>query len=178
MQPRTGMLSAFTLSTAMFFGTAAMAADLPKEGTFNASYYGFGTYKATPIGKERLLFAFDENGLSLGDGLYDHVTWHCSGLAEFANEGSPWPGGAMGAPHGFCVGTDPAGDKISGEFVHEKHRFDEKNIHASFTFTAGTGKYAGISGGHTYVAHVFQYRTADEGTYAIDFTCQGSYKLP
>ena len=33
MQQRTSILSAFTLSTAMALGTAAMAADLPKEGT-------------------------------------------------------------------------------------------------------------------------------------------------
>jgi hypothetical protein len=38
MQPRTCMRSAFALSAAMFLGTAAMAADLPKEGTYGGSY--------------------------------------------------------------------------------------------------------------------------------------------
>jgi hypothetical protein len=51
MQRRPSMLSAFTLSTAMFFGTVAMAADLPKEGTFSCTYYGFGTSKATKVGE-------------------------------------------------------------------------------------------------------------------------------
>jgi hypothetical protein len=42
MQSRTSILSAFTLTTAMASG-AAVAADLPKEGTFNATYSAFGT---------------------------------------------------------------------------------------------------------------------------------------
>ena len=127
--------------------------------------------KSTPIGKERLLFVFDENGLSLSDGFLDHMTWHCWGLADFAN--------GVGAPHGTCVLTDPAGDQISGDFVHEKwHALDEKNVPASFKFTAGTGRFAGISGEFTYVAHVNEFRTAAEGTYAVYATFQGSYKLP
>ena len=35
-------LSAFTLSAAMAFGAAAMAADLPKEGTYSGTYSAFG----------------------------------------------------------------------------------------------------------------------------------------
>jgi hypothetical protein len=65
------MLSAFTLSAAMFFGIVAMAADLPKEGTFSCTYYGFGTSKATKVGEERLLVVFDENGLTLSNGFLD-----------------------------------------------------------------------------------------------------------
>ena len=65
MQPRTCILSAFTLSTAMAFGVAAMAADLPKEGTYNGAYSSVGTFKATAVGKERVLIAFDEYGLSV-----------------------------------------------------------------------------------------------------------------
>jgi len=45
MRPRTCMLSAFALSAALSLSTAALAGDLPKEGTFTATYSGFGTYK-------------------------------------------------------------------------------------------------------------------------------------
>jgi hypothetical protein len=55
MQQRTSILSAFTLSAAMAVGTAAMAADLPKEGTFSGTYSGFGTAKVT----SRACFAYD-----------------------------------------------------------------------------------------------------------------------
>ena len=59
------IVSAVALSTAMAFGAAAMAGDLPKEGTYKGTYTAFGTYKATAIGKERVLTVWDENGLSL-----------------------------------------------------------------------------------------------------------------
>jgi hypothetical protein len=59
MQPRATFLSAVTLGTAMVLGTAAMAIDLPKEGTYSGTYSAFGTCKATAIGKERLLLACD-----------------------------------------------------------------------------------------------------------------------
>ena len=55
MKQRTCILSVFTLSMAMAFGVATMAADLPKEGTFNVDYIILGTFKATAIGKERVL---------------------------------------------------------------------------------------------------------------------------
>ena len=170
MQSHTCILSAFTLSTAMLLGAAVMAADLPKEGTFNAIYSTFGTIKTTTIGKERVMFVFDENGLIRSDGLLDHTTWHCWGMAEFVN--------GVGAPYGSCVATDPAGDQISVNFAHEKwHTLNEKNVRASATITAGTGKYTGITGGWTYVAHVNEFRTAVEGTYSVDCTMQGNYKL-
>jgi hypothetical protein len=51
MQPRTSILSACTLSTAMAFGVAAMAADLPKEGTFSGT-------ASNPVGKERAALAW------------------------------------------------------------------------------------------------------------------------
>ena len=171
MQRHTCMRSTFALGAAMFFGTAAMAADLPKEGTFSGTYYTFGTLKATRVGKELLLVVFDENGLSQSNGLFDHTTWHCWGMANFVN--------GVGAPHGSCVATDPAGDQISFDFEHQKWRLlDAKNVPASAKFTGGTGKFVGISGGFTYVAHANELRTAVEGTYGFYNTHQGSYKLP
>ena len=68
MQPRTRMLSALTLGTGMAFGAAGMAADMLKEGTYNADYSAFGVYKPTVIGKERVLATFDENCLWISKG--------------------------------------------------------------------------------------------------------------
>jgi hypothetical protein len=100
MQPRTCMLSAFTLSTAMALGAPAIAADLPKEGTYSGTFSGWGTFKGTQIG---LLTVFDQNALVLTSGLLDHTTWHCYGLGDFTN--------GMGLDHGYCAATDPAGDQ-------------------------------------------------------------------
>jgi hypothetical protein len=83
MQPRTCILSTFALGMTLALGAAALAADLPKEGTFSGTFSGGGTYKAYPVGKERLLLVFDENELQLTNGLLDHTTWHCWGLGDF-----------------------------------------------------------------------------------------------
>src|ERR1700674_295577 len=56
-------------------GAAAMAADMSKEGTYNADYTAFGAFKPTAIGKERVLATFDENGLWLSKGFAVQETW-------------------------------------------------------------------------------------------------------
>jgi hypothetical protein len=171
MQSRTCILSAFTLSTAMAFGVAALAADLPKEGTYRGTYSGVGTAKATPIGKERLLMTWDETGLQLSNGLFDHTTLHCSGLADFTN--------GLGQGHGNCVSTDPVGDQIVFSVgPEEKHALDQKSWSGPVTFTTGTGKYTGISGGGTYVQHLNEFHALAEGTYVSYTTFEGSYKFP
>ena len=171
MQPRTGIAPAVTLSAAIFFGTAAIAGDLPKEGPVNFTYSAFGTLKATPIGKDRLLATLDENGLTVGNGFGDHMTWHCFGLIDIAS--------GMAQHHGNCVGTDPAGDQVAGEFASNgKYAADAKSFSGTTTLTTGTGKYTGISARWTYVGHGPEFRSASEGTVFDYNTNQGSYKLP
>jgi hypothetical protein len=46
-----GTLPILTLTAAMTFGAAAMAADLPKEGTFSGITANTGTYKSGHFGK-------------------------------------------------------------------------------------------------------------------------------
>jgi hypothetical protein len=163
------MLSAFTLGAAICFGAAAMAGDLPKEGTYNGTYISYGTYKATPIGKERLLLVFDENALQMTNGFSDHTTWHCWGLGDFTD--------GMGDGHGYCVATDPAGDQFAVSWRTDKHAMGQ-GFSGSGTIIAGTGKFAGVSGGHTFVYSGNDFRTATEGTYAGFANIQGNYKLP
>ena len=168
MQPRTSM-SAFTVTTAMFFGVAAMAADLPKEGTISGTWTGFNTIKATAIGKERLFGAVDINGLTLGNGILDHMTWHCSGLYDVTKGMALW--------NAFCAGTDPAGDQIVFN-SDGKWPADAKSYSVTNTFTTGIGKYTGISGAFTILAHGPELRTPAEGTFTDYGEIKGSYKLP
>jgi hypothetical protein len=170
MRLRTFTLSTFTLDAVLFFGIAANAGDLPREGSFSGTYAAYGTAKATSIGKDRVLTVFDENGLTLGDGLTDHVTWHCWGLGDFTN--------TTGQDHGYCVGTDLAGDQMVLNFANEKHAMDQKTNNGSFTFTTGTGKYVGITGSGTYVWDGGGFRPVAEGTFFSHNTHKGSYKLP
>jgi hypothetical protein len=168
MQRRMCLLTAFTLSTAMFSGVATTAADLPKEGTYGGTYVAYGATKATPVGKERILMTFDENGLSLGKGITDRMTWHCFGLIEVVN--------GMGQNHGHCVGTDPDGDQTTMDYASEKFTLGAKApVKVSVTLTGGAGKYTGISGGHTFMAEA---RPAADGTFFSYGTFEGNYKLP
>ena len=170
MRLRTCTLSALTLSAALFAGTAAMAADLPKEGTFKATYSSAGTAKATQVGKEITLGTFDENGLTVGDGILDHVTWHCFGLLDQVSGMEEW--------RGHCMMTDPAGDQIAANVASDgKYAADAKSFKGTGTMINGTGKYAGISGSWAFEGHSPEFRTAVEGTYAQYGSVQGSYKL-
>jgi hypothetical protein len=156
---------------ALAFGFATPALAQMKEGTFSGTYSSYGTAKATAIGKERLLVALDENGLTLTNGFADHMTWHCWGTADFTN--------GAGQAHGYCVGIDPAGDQVVANFgPDEKHAPDQKTWSGSATYTTGTGKFAGIIGGWTYVIHSNEFRPATEGTYVNYATFEGRYKLP
>jgi hypothetical protein len=171
MQPRACMLTAAVLNAAMAFGVAAMAADLPKEGTFSGTFSGFNTNKATTVGKEWLLVVVDDNGLTVGNGFLDHATWHCSGLYPVANGMAQW--------NGYCAVTSPSGDQIVTSTVSDaKFPADAKSYSLSGTFITGTGKYAGISGGWTGVFHGPDFRTPAEGTYTEYGEMKGSYKLP
>jgi hypothetical protein len=173
MRYRTCLLSVlpFTLGVALPFNNAAIAGDLPKEGTYSVTYFGAGTFKATPIGKQRVLLAWDENGLTVGTGLLDHMTWHCWGLLNIANGMIDWLG--------YCVATDPAGDQVASDVASDgKYPANAKSYKATGNITTGTGKYAGISGGWGFVGHNPEFRTAAEGTEVQYTTFQGSYKLP
>ncbi|MBV8615010.1 MAG: hypothetical protein JOY66_14775 [Acetobacteraceae bacterium] len=169
MQPRTGILPTFTLGAAVFLSTAATAADLPKEGTFSGQYSAVGTVKANPLGKERVLLIYDNNGLSVGEGIFNHFTWHCWGLGDYAN--------GQGQDHGYCVATDPTGDQVAVDWKDESHPGDQKIV-GSFTLTSGTGKYAGITGPATFTIEGADFRSPVEGTSFIHNTYKGSYKLP
>ena len=155
---------------ALALGIATPTLAQMKEGTYSGTYSSYGTSKATVIGKERLLLNFDENGLTITNGFLDHMTWHCYGLADFMN--------GTGQAHGTCVGTDPAGDQLVLDFgPDEKHAPDQKTWNGPARFTSGTGKFAGVSGVHTYVIHN-EFRPGAEGTYVNYVTFEGRYKLP
>ena len=80
---------------------------------------------------------------------------------------------------GRCVGTDPDGDQVVGNAASDgTFAGDAKSHKGLFTWTAGTGNYAGITGGHSYVNHEPDFRPATEGTYFGYNDNHGSYKLP
>jgi hypothetical protein len=155
----------------LILGISSPSSAQMKEGTYSGTYSGFGTAKATPIGKDRLLVAVDETGFTLTNGFLDHVTWHCWGTADYSN-------GMGQIQGGYCVGTDPAGDQLAITISDEKHAPDQKSWNGSVNLTAGTGKYTGISGSGAYVIHGNAEFRQPQGSYVDYSTIQGNYKIP
>jgi hypothetical protein len=141
-----------------------------QEGTLSGTFVAFGTVKATTTGKERRMLAFDENGLSVSNGVLDRMTWHCSGLADFTN--------GVGQSQGFCAGHDPVGDQVVFNWESEKHAPEQKVVRGTFSWTGGTGKYAGIRGDGTYVDYSGEFLPLAEGTVVSYRTFEGSYRTP
>src|ERR1700733_12577862 len=169
MQQRTCPLSAFTLSTCMAFGAVAVAGDLPKEGTYKATYSSSSPIKLIQVGKERVFLVFsDEIGQTVSDGFLDHATWRCWGMGDHTN--------GLGQDHGSCVATDPSGDQVVDDWKTEDYTLGQKMVKLTDKFTTGTGKYAGITGGGT--ATVDTGFRPPEGTFVICAEMQGIYKLP
>lgn len=169
MQQRKHLLSAATLSSAMLLSTVAVAADLPKEGTFSVTYFSYGAGKSMQLAKERWFAHFEDHGLTVGSGLLDHMSWHCWGVADGAN--------SIARFNGWCVLTDPAGDQIASDFASDE-KVDLAKTHTNGgTFSMGTGKYAGISGRWTYTSHGSEFKTP-EGEFLNYGAVEGSYKLP
>jgi hypothetical protein len=93
------------LAAGLVLGVVQPASAQMLEGTLSGTFAAFGTVNAKATGKERTVLAIDENGLSVTNGLLDHMTWNCSGLADFTN--------GIGQNQGFCAGRDPVGARSS-----------------------------------------------------------------
>ena len=172
MLPHTCILSAFTLSTAIAFGTAATAGDLPKEGTYTATSSVDGTYKATPIGKERVLNTFDENGLSVGSGLLNHLTWHCWGV----DATSRTVGLSTTATASELTRWRPSRQQLRErrKIPRGRKEFQRGRLHS---YRAPGSMLASAVAISMWVTRP-EFRTAAEGTFVEYTTIQGSYKLP
>ncbi len=168
MTPRTYLPAAFMLSAGLFFGIAASAADLPKDGTYNAIYTSSGNVKAIPAGKDRvLLIISDEHGQTQASGFLDRMVWLCWGTGDFID--------GMGQENGHCIATDPSGDQIVDDWGSERHKIDDTKIRLIDKFTTGTGKYKGISGGGE--GEIDTAFHTPEGTFAVRAPMHGTYKL-
>lgn len=170
MRSRSSLLSAISLSSAMFC-TAAMAADLPKEGVSSGTFsFVIGTFKATPVGKEPLLAVWDGNGLSFTNGFCNHMGWHGWAMGDYTN--------GEGLDQSYCVAADTSGDQFIDIAIDDKHSLDAKSFSGTDRWSGGTGKYAGISGGGRYTCYPADFRSPTEGTFLAHCTLDWNYKLP
>lgn len=160
----------FSLAAALILGIVRPASAQMLEGTLSGTFAAFGTADAMTTGKERTVLAIEENGLSVSNGVLDHMTWHCSGLAVLTN--------GVAQTQGFCAGRDLVGDQAIFNWESEKHARDQKVVRGTFTWSGGTGKYAGIRGDGTYVDYSGEFRPLTEGTIVSYLVFEGSYRTP
>jgi hypothetical protein len=150
--------------------TGAAAADLPKQGTFTDTFYGFETVKGTAVGKGWFGATLELDAIVIGDGLRTHMTAHCYGMGERV--------GDMRSSSDRCIFNDPDGDKIVVDTSAGPFPRDAKDVQGHGTFITGTGKYDGITGEMKFTCHGGVFRPAADNTFVVYCPTEGSYKLP
>lgn len=151
------------------FGLEATA-QISKEGTISNTWAFSGTFKALPMGQERLQMTYEVMGVILGDtseDLFHDASFRCLGSMHAVK-------GEFNDESGFCVCTRLDGDQI---FLTYKAT-GKVGVSAKETQTivGGTGKLAGIQGNCEFTR--VGVRRAAEGTFQGYEKGKGQYKLP
>jgi hypothetical protein len=95
----------------IFFSLEAMA-QLPKEGTASTLSSFSGTFKALPMGQERVQINYEVLGVNLidsGEGILHNASFRCLGSLHAVK-------GKYEDDSGFCVYTRPDGDQAFQTF--------------------------------------------------------------
>jgi len=153
------------------FGMEAKA-QIPKEGTTLQTWYYSGTFKALPMGQERLQMNYEMMGLVIGEGgtsknIFHNASFHFLG-ALHAVKGE-FEGG------GFGVAVRPDGDKVFFTYK-DIGKVGVGTTKGIWTIVGGTGKLAGIQGEGEYTCT--DVRPAAEGTFQGYCPDKVHYKLP
>ena len=161
--------SLILILVAMVVLTTGANAQIPKEGATSGTCAYSGTFKALPMGQERVQMTYESMGVLIGDtsnDLLHNASLRCLGAlhavkGEYNNSG-------------FCVATRPDGDQIFWTYKSTGKLGGGAN--GSTTTVGGTGKMAGIQGNSEYTE--FFVRPAAEGTVQAYNRWKGQYKLP
>ena len=160
---RTVLASALSLALFAAFGAAAVAGELPKQGTFSVTFTESGTCTTIEVGGGDLAYGCEATGITTnpaGGGFLHNMSYHCVALET--------PGGA----NGYCLFTDVDGDTM---FEHWWATPEMEEGAFAAAFTGGTGKYEGID---VPYEGDFIYLSDAGGAYQIVGHKFGSYKLP
>ena len=144
---------------------SALAADLPKEGTYDFIACQAGVVTPIAFSKEYQAFSYEQFGSALSKvpgGLFDKATFHCMGLRTRFN--------GKETNNTVCENILPDGEKTLSTFsLKADGTYDRQ-------FVAGTGKYEGmISSGTTESLGPFP--TIKAGTFQFCNHQTGTYKL-
>ena len=151
------------------FGPDSKAQGL-KEASTSCNIVYSGTFKALPMGQERLQFTYEIMGVAIGDtpeDFHHNASFRCVGGFHAVK-------GEFKDDSGFCVFTRPDGDKIFSTYKAAGKMGGEAK--GTFTIVGGTGKLVGIQGDGEFPR--FAVRPAAEGTFQGYARWKGQYKLP
>ena len=175
MRLRAYLLLAAGLGAAAFLVTAAMAGDLPNEGTFSAAYKTEGSFRGefqekSAVNPAPHIIVWDETGKVIGDGILKDMAWRCFGTNEIIN-------GIAESSDAYCVGAGQDGQIVFRMATDKRDWTYSRLINASGVSIGGTGKYSGITANYK-VRCQFRITGMNHGGYAKDCDGEGSYKLP
>lgn len=139
------MIVAATAMLAAWSGSACAAGEpLGKSGSATAHSGWSATGQVKDLGDNHAVWTGVYWGTSFNDsgkGLFHKMVWSCPGTTIIFN-------GAY-VHHGYCAITDADGDKIFGT-SEAKGPAEGVDLVGVVTYEAGTGKYRGIQGSHTF----------------------------
>ncbi|MGC2199023.1 MAG: hypothetical protein WA633_02580 [Stellaceae bacterium] len=150
--------------------SAAIPAELPKEGAFDAKVILTGRpLQSNSVGKKA---GEAEFGAWSGDGPesvsipFPSIRVHVLTLYQYMN--------GMIESHGYVIDTDSDGDQIVWKSASEPRPPNVPTEPGTNQAIFGTGKYAGISGTNKYICEHSQSASGDT------VSCRGqiTYKLP
>ena len=131
------------ITAGLLFAYAAKAEDLPKSGTVQVQSGWYGSGDIIDVGPDHSYWNADFWGVSFneeGGGFLHNVAWFCPATIDIID-------GNMSAK-GLCAYTDQDGDKFFGEWDGTAPAGGE--FSGMVTYTSGTGKYEGITGGNDF----------------------------
>ena len=150
------------------FGIQA-GAEMTKEGNISETCAYSSTYKALPMGQERLQLNYESTGVSISDtddGPLHNASLRC--LGGFHAEMGTYNGNA------FCMAVRPDGDQIF--FTMKSTGKLGGGAKGKLTFVGGTGKWTGLQGEADFIN--IEVRPIAEGTSQGYVKSKGWYKLP
>lgn len=149
---------------AMVLASAAFAADVPKEGTYDFTACWGGKSNIIAFSKRHVAFTYDLSGATLSNppgSMFDHHSFHCIGL------GMVFDGKVKQTT--LCEAVDPDGNKAFA-------RFDDDGKHAKRTLLEGTGLYKHmVSSGITN--SLGKFASVKRGTFQKCNHQTGTYKI-
>ncbi len=165
MHPHVSLLSAVMTGATILAVAAAIADEIPKEGTHSGTSSNVGRVtQSFVVGKDmdQAVVAFwDESGTISGGSKQ-----RCFGLSQTVQ--------GMEQATGYCIITDPDGDQILMRSTTEPRFANTPTLHGADQALMGTGKFKGVTAADTFSCR----QGGDPSQYTSDCDWKGSYKLP